>query len=132
MIGLDTNILVRYFSQDDPVQSRKVLALFKTRLTRESPGHVNVVTLVETVWVLRRLYGADRAEAAHVVGSLLAAPNVVVERKPLVRKALQDYEGSACDFNDCLIERLNTEAGCTVTLTFDRAASKQHGFELLA
>ena len=118
MIGLDTNVLVRYFSQDDPSQSRKALALFKNRLTRESPGHVNVVTLVETVWVLRRLYRADRAEVAYVIGSLLAAPNVVVERKPLVRKSLQ--------------AQLNTEAGCAVTLTFDRAAAKQHGFELLA
>ncbi len=132
MIGLDANVLVRYFSQDDAVQSRRALALFKSRLTRESPGHVNLVTLVETVWVLRRLYGADRAEVAHVVGSLLAAPNVVVERKPLVRKSLQDYEASECDFSDCLIAQLNAEAGCAMTLTFDRAAAKQHGYELLA
>ena len=50
----------------------------------------------------------------------------------LVRKAFQDYEASACDFNDCLTAQLNTEAGCALTLTFDRAAAKQHGFELLA
>lgn len=133
MIGLDSNVLVRYFAQDEPKQSAAVRRLFLTRLTRDAPGHVNVVTLAETLWVLKRLYNAERAELVQVIENLLAAPNIVVERRASVRKALQAFEAStAAGFADCLIVHLNTDAGCAQTLTFDRAAAKVAGFELIA
>jgi predicted nucleic-acid-binding protein len=133
VIGLDTNVLVRYFAQDEPKQAVATRRLFQTRLTREEPGHVNVLTLAETCWVLRRLYAAGRAELVQVVENLLAAPNIVVERRALVRKALQAFDASAAaGFSDCLIAQLNAEAGCARTLTFDRGAAKLAGFELLA
>ena len=131
MTGLDTNVLVRYFAQDEPKQAAAARRLIETRLTRENPGHVNVVTLVETCWVLKRLYAAGREEVAQVVENLLAAPNVVVERRAVVRKALQNHAASASGFSDCLIAQLNLDAGCANTLTFDRAAAKFDGFELL-
>ena len=133
MIGLDTNVLVRYFAQDEPKQATAARRLFQTRLTRDSPGHVNVVTLAETLWVLKRLYGAERAELAHVIENLLAAPNIAVERRASVRKALQAFAtSSAAGFADCLIAQLNADAGCAQTLTFDRGAAKVAGFELIA
>ena len=133
MIGLDTNVLVRYFAQDEPKQSAAARQLFQTRLTRDSPGHVNVVTMAETLWVLKRLYAAERGELAQVVENLLAAPNIVVERRASVRKALRTYAtSSAAGFADCLIAHLNTDAGCAHTLTFDRGAAKVTGFELIA
>jgi len=102
-------------------------------LTREAPGHVNVVTLAETCWVLKRLYAAGRAELVQIVENLLVAPNIVIERKPLVRKALQAFEASpAAGFSDCLIAQLNADAGCAHTVTFDRGAAKLAGFELLS
>lgn len=132
MIGLDTNVLVRYFAQDEPKQAAAARRLFQTRLTREAPGHVNVVTLAETCWVLRRLYAAGRSELVQVIENLLAAPNIVVERRALVRKALQIFDGSAAaGLSDCLIAQLNSDAGCQQTLTFDRSAAKLDGFELL-
>lgn len=133
MIGLDTNVLVRYFTDDEPKQARAARQLIETRLTRDAPGHVNTVTLAETAWVLQRLYGAGREEVARVVDSLLTAPNVVVERKALVRRALQAYAGApAAGFSDCLIAQINGEAGCDTTLTFDKRASKVAGFTLLS
>ena len=133
MIGLDTNVLVRYFAQDEPKQAAAARRLLQTRLTRESPGHVNVVTMTETVWVLKRLYAAGRSELVHVVENLLAAPNIVVERRASVRKALQLFNASSTvGFADCLIAQLNLDAGCTQTVTFDRAAAKVIGFELVA
>ena len=122
-------MLVRSFTDDEPKQSRAVRQLFETRLTRAMPGHVNVVTLAETVWVLRRLYGAQRDEIARVVDSLLAALNAIVERKAAVRRSLQAHAASAAaGFSDCLIAQLNAEAGCQETLTFDRHAAKTAGF----
>ena len=132
MIGLDTNVLVRYFAQDEPKQAAAARRLFQDRLTREAPGHVNVVTLAQTCWVLKRLYGVGRDELVHVVENLLAAPNIVVERRAQVRKALQAFAASASGFSDCLIAQLNADAGCTNTLTFDRGAAKLAGFERLA
>ena len=132
MIGLDTNVLVRYFAQDDAKQAVAARALFTERLTREQPGHVNVVTLAETCWVLKRLYEAGRDELVQVVENLLAAPNIVVERRAEVRKAVQAYGASSAGFSDCLIAQLNRDAGCEHTLTFDRSAAKLAGFSLLA
>ena len=133
MIGLDTNVLVRYFAQDDARQAAAAQRLVQSRLTREEPGHVNVVTLAETCWVLRRLYAAGRAELVQVVENLLAAPNIVVERRALVRKALQAFDASAAaGLSDCLIVQLNADAGCAQTLTFDRGAAKVAGFALLS
>ena len=132
MIGLDTNVLVRYFTEDEPKQARLARALIETRLTRDAPGHVNVVTLAEVVWVLQRLYAAARDEIARVVDSLLAAPNVVIERKAAVRRALQAYAAApAAGFRDCLIAQLNAETGCETTLTFGKRAAKIAGFDLL-
>ncbi len=132
MIGLDTNVLVRYFAQDDAKQGAAARALIQQRLTRDEPGHVNVVTLAETCWVLKRLYEAGRDELVQVIENLLAAPNIVVERRAEVRKAVQTYGASSAGFNDCLIAQLNLGAGCSNTLTFDRGAAKQAGFALLA
>jgi predicted nucleic-acid-binding protein len=83
--------------------------------------------------VLQRLYAAARDEIARVVDSLLTAPNVVVERKAIVRRALQAYLARpAAGFSDCLIAQLNADTGCETTLTFDKRAAKVAGFDLLA
>lgn len=133
MIGLDTNVLVRYFTDDEPRQASAARRLIEVRLSRDAPGHVNVVTLAETVWVLQRLYSAGRDEIARVVDSLLAAGNLVVERKALVRRALQGYAAApAAGFSDCLIAQLNADAGCEATMTFDKRAAKLAGFAMLA
>jgi len=132
MIGLDTNVLVRYFAQDEPKQAVAAAGLIEHRLTRDEPGHVNLVTLTEVCWVLKRLYDAGRDELVQVLEHLLAAPHIVVERRAQVRKAVQNFGASSAGFGDCLIAQLNLEAGCSSTLTFDRGAAKQPGFSLLA
>ncbi len=133
MTGIDTNVLVRYSAQDDARRAAAARRLFQAELTRDAPGHVNVVTLAETCWVLKRLYAAGRGELVQIVENLLAAPNIALERKPLVRKALQAFEASpSAGFSDCLIAQLNADAGCARTVTFDRGAAKAPGFEILS
>lgn len=132
MTGLDTNVLVRYFTQDDAKQSPIARRLLNDALTRDAPGYVNLVTLAETVWVLRRVYGIDRQEAAEVVATLLAGEQLQVDRRATVRQALHDYGAGVADFADCLIARLNTEAGCERTVTFDRQAAKLPNSQLLS
>ena len=88
MIGLDTNILVRYLAQDDPVQSPKAREIIERRLTEENPGFVSVVAMVETVWVLERAYGFAAHEIATAVERMLQADVLVVENEQEVFTAM--------------------------------------------
>lgn len=130
MIGLDTNVLVRYFAQDDPAQSRKANALIES-FTVEHPGYVTQVALIEVVWVLGRAYDTRREEISQVIETLLSTKELVVEASETVWKALRLYAGSSADFADCLIERACHDALCEYTATFDAKAAKTAGLRLI-
>ena len=130
MIGLDSNLLIRYVTQDDPVQSPMVTSLFDT-LTPEEPGFVSLVALIETVWVLRSFYDASRVQIERVVEMFLRARGIIVEQRALVWMALHGYSRGNADFGDYLIECSAREAGCESTLTFDRDAANTAGMKLL-
>jgi predicted nucleic-acid-binding protein len=131
MIGLDTNIFVRYLVQDDPVQSPKASELIERQLTEENPGFLSVVVMTETVWVLDRAYGlADRAIGA-AIERTLQADVLVVECEQEVFAAMIALKQGLGSFADALIGRLGIRAGCSRTLTFDQTASRLPGFELL-
>ena len=130
MIGLDSNIIVRYIAQDDPIQSAVATRLFES-LTPEEPGFVSTVALIETVWVLRSFYDVSRNHLQRVIDTLLRTRGVVVERSDLVWTALSAYSRGNADFADYLIERHGHAAGCDYTLTFDRDAVNSAGMKLL-
>lgn len=132
MIGLDTNVVLRYLAQDEPRQSKAARDLIDNRLTREQPGHISAASLAEIAWVLKRLYAASRDEIADAVEGLLAAPTIVVEHRTAVRHALQVFRDSKAELSDCMIGCINASAGCDVTFTFDRTAAKLDAFKLLA
>ena len=128
MIGLDTNILVRYLAQDDPIQSAKASKILETRLTEENPGFVSIVAMVETVWVLDRAYGLTAREIAEAVERLLQIDVLVVQNEQQVFTAmiaLKERDGS---FADAMIAALGAWMGCPCTLTFDRKALRLPGF----
>jgi predicted nucleic-acid-binding protein len=130
MVGLDTNILVRYFARDDAAQLRKVRALMQ-RLSPENPGYISHITLVELIWVMRTVYGATRARIANVVESLLNATDLRFENETLVTLAWNAYCAGKADFADYLMELSHRAAGCTHTVTFDRLAAQSTGMKLL-
>jgi len=131
MIGLDTNILVRYLPQDDPVQSPEATELIEQRLSEENPGFVSIVVMVETVWVLDRAYGlADHAIAA-AIERALRADVLVVESEQEVFAAMIALKEGHGSFADALIGAVGARAGCSHTMTFDRKASRLPGFKLL-
>ena len=131
MIGLDTNVLVRYLAQDDPKQSPVATRFIENSLSAENPGFVSAITLCEVVWVLADRYGADRKRVRDVVERLLTTKQIVIEQADLVRKALRAWEGVTADFSDALIGEISIVHGGEKTVTFDRAAAKLPGFELL-
>jgi predicted nucleic-acid-binding protein len=131
MIGLDTNILVRYLTLDHPVQSSKAVALIERNLTLSDPGFISVVTMIETVWVLRKPYGFSREEVAGHVEFLLRADTLVVEHERAVHDAMSALRENRGDFADSLIASSGARMGCSHTLTFDGKAARLPGFELL-
>jgi predicted nucleic-acid-binding protein len=130
MIGLDTNILVRYLAQDDPVQSPMATDIIELRLTEENPGFISVVAIVETVWVLDRAYGLADDEIAVALERMLQANTLMVENEQEVFAATMALKEGVGSFADALIGALGARAGCARTLTFDKTALRLPGFEL--
>ena len=129
MIAVDTNILVRYFAEDDQVQTRLAQQLFEQRLTSMEPGFVSLVTLVELIWVLTDTYRIERTVLIEIVIQLLAAPNIIVESDGLVRTALEMHGG---DISDHIIHLIGRAHGCSKTVTFDKKFARIAGVERLA
>ena len=132
MIGLDTNLIVRYLAQDDPVQSPRASAVVERRLTEQEPGFVSVVAVVETARVLKRAYKVSDQEIARALERLLQSDVLVVEDEQEVFTAMIALKEGRGAFSDALIGALGAKAGCSCTLTFDRKSLRLAEFELVA
>ena len=130
MIGLDTNVLVRYLVQDDAAQARAAAQLIEGVLTAERMGFVSCIVMCELVWVLESAYGFGRTQIVPVLRQLLATVEVRIESADTVALALRSYESDAADFADHLVALLNQNHGCeaTYTLTGRRAGSPRTGY----
>ena len=124
MIGLDTNVLVRYLVQDDAAQASAASRLIGTQCTSDDPGFVSLLVLAELVWVLDRAYGYARHQVADVLNAILTAAELKAEQPDLARRALVDFEHGPADFADYLIGHVNAASGCSTTATFDKRAMK--------
>lgn len=131
MTGLDTNILVRYLTQDDQKQAALANHLIEETLSVEHPGFVSTVALVELVWVLESGYACDRTQITEVLERLMRAKPLVVENSDVAWQATRMFAATKADFADCLIERTGHANKCMRTLTFNRAAAKSAGMQLL-
>jgi len=130
MIGLDTNVLVRYVMQDDVRQSAKATKLIES-LSLESKGFVSLVALIQSVWVLECCYELKKPQAVMTIEQLLRSRELLIESSESVWKALRVFRGATADFADSVIDAASHQAGCATVMTFDRAASKLNGMTLL-
>jgi len=130
MIGLDTNVLVRYIMQDDAKQARLASSLVES-LTISEPGYVPLVAVVELVWVLSSSYELGREQVVSALEVLLQTKEIQAENADVVWRAVRQYRATTGDFADCLIERSAFAAGCTRTMTFDRSAVKNCAMTLV-
>ncbi len=132
MIGLDANVIIRYVTQDDPRQSPAASKLLERELTVERPGFVSSMTLCEIAWVLAECYDADKARISAVIEGLLGSRQLIVEEAEVVWKAMRAWSRSPADFSDALVAQVSLARGCEKVVTFDKAAAKLPGFDLLA
>lgn len=127
MIGLDTNVLLRYLLRDDAAQAARA----DRELERDERFLVDGIVLCEVAWVLEAGYGFRRAEIAAALERILATAQFEIEGKDLAFAALEDFKASAADFADCLIGRRNRAGGARETITFDRSLKGRPGFRVL-
>jgi len=131
MTGLDTNVLVRYLTQDDPVQSAQVDQLIEQTLSQGKSLFINHIVLCELVWVLTRAYDYPKSDVVEVIEKILLAIQFEIEDKSSVWEALNDFKTSRADFADCLIGVKNRNAGCEKTWSFDKATCVLDSFTSL-
>ena len=124
MIGIDTNVLVRYIAQDDATQSRRATSFIEKECSGTAPGFVGLVVLVEVVWVSESRYGATREEVAGIVRRILSIKQLAVQDAETAWKAVRLFESSKVDLADCLVACSAIAAGCKSVVTFDKQASK--------
>ena len=121
MIGLDTNVLVRYLTRDDPKQFQEASALLLGLEKHQRSAHLSSVTLCETVWVLARAYKIGRAQIVATLDQLLDTSLFNIDDKDVVREAVDLYRAGKGDFADYLVGVRARNAGCTTMATFNEA-----------
>jgi predicted nucleic-acid-binding protein len=131
VIGVDTNVLVRYLTQDDARQARAVNAFFSNAAERGETLHIADVVMCELVWVLRAAYGYDKGTIADAIEKMLNTALFAFDDRDLLRAALTDYRNGSGDFADYLIGHRNASVGCEHTVTFDKPLRTSALFTLL-
>jgi predicted nucleic-acid-binding protein len=129
MIGLDTNVILRYLLQDDPKQTRQANQIVERQLSEQNPGFISLVTVLEIVWVLRSLLKQTSSQIASHLENLLTADSLEVQNEQQVFEAVYALKRGTGEFEDALIGALNAWAGCSHTLTFDRKAARLPHFQ---
>lgn len=128
MLGIDTNVLVRFLVQDDEAQFEKARKLIKREVSAGGRVFVNQLVLMETEWVLRSRYSVPKNQIIEAISGLLDANDVQFEDEPAIEEAIFIWKESNSDFADCLIGAKNRRLGCRATATFDLKASKLPSF----
>lgn len=131
MIGIDTNVIVRYVVQDDPVQSNLAADLIEESCSARDPGYIPQIVLCELAWVLRGAYGYSRKQVGDVLRQLMVTESFEIEDHSLAWDALGAYFDGKADYADCLLCGRNRQRGCLTTFTLDQKASVLEGFSLL-
>jgi len=128
MIGLDTNILVRYLAQDDEKQATLVTKLIEETYDEEGFCFINHVVLCELVWVLQRTYKVSKEQTIEIIEQLLHTTQFTCQSPDIVWKTLKSYRNGSADFADYMTSVINKHYGCQHTLSFDKKALKSESF----
>lgn len=136
MIAVDTNVLLRYLLNDDPIQA----AIAEKLINGKETVLITDVVLVETIWTLKgKKYQLNKTDLIAVIQALFKEPNIRFENGQVVWLALNDYRnappinGKMADFSDALIvNKAKFIAGDKATelvgvYTFDIAAQQLPG-----
>lgn len=125
VLGVDTNVLVRFFTRDDEVQAEQARRIITS--AQNQPIRISVIALVELVWVLTKVKRWPQSEVFAACGGLLQSDDFIVEEAALIEQSLIEAQRAACDLADAVIAAMNARAGCRTTVTFDLDAQALAG-----
>jgi predicted nucleic-acid-binding protein len=128
MLGIDTNVLVRFLVGDDAAQSERATRLIRRQVNSGEEVFVSLPVLLETEWVLRSRYAFAKADIMNAISGLLNATELRFEHEPTVEETLYTWQRSNAEFADCLIGAHHRRLGCRATATFDAKAAKLAGY----
>ena len=131
MIGVDTNVLLRYVLDDDRRQSPKATRFLEDDARLSDPVLLNPVLLVEFVWTLARKEGFEKDDILEILDELLDSPRIAFIDARSIETAVAAWRGGRADFPDYLIGALNAEGGARTTVTFDKIAALEPGFSAM-
>ena len=131
MIGLDTNILVRYFIEDDAHQTQKSTEFLETNCKKHDPCFISTIVLCELSWVLRQTYHLDNTTIIGTLEKIIQTGQFKIQDLDCVREAITDCKKLNTSFPDSLVGKLSIKHGCSHTITFDKAAARSKDFTLL-
>ncbi|NBT55958.1 MAG: PIN domain-containing protein [Betaproteobacteria bacterium] len=134
MIGIDTNVLVRYLTQDDAAQAARATRFMEAELGPAQQGSISVVVLVELCWVLQSLYRVTTSELLDLIDDLLRSRHLQLEHRPAVQAAvhaLRQSPKASAGIADVLITHIGQALGCSHTVSFDKGAVRWAGMTLL-
>jgi predicted nucleic-acid-binding protein len=128
MLGLDTNVLVRFLVRDHEAQFERARRLIKREVGAQEKVLISLLVLMETEWVLRSRYGLQKNQIMDTISGLLDTTELEFDDEATIEQALYLWRDSAADFADCLIGARHRRLGCRATATFDARAVKLPGF----
>lgn len=128
MIGLDTNVLVRFLVADGPAQFERARRLIRREAGTGELVLISLLVLLACEWVLRSRYELGKTEILGAFSGLLDSADVRIEDEVCVEEALYVWKESGSDFADCLIGARHRALGCRATASFDARAAKLPGF----
>ncbi|MEM8867724.1 MAG: type II toxin-antitoxin system VapC family toxin [Verrucomicrobiota bacterium] len=129
MIGLDTNVLLRYLTQNDAKQAKRATEIFEKQISEETRDFISSVVLVETCWALGGFYKVEAEGIETMIELFLVAPHLEFEHREEIWKALRLLRTGTIDFVDALIGLVGESHGCKHTLTFDKKAAENKLFK---
>jgi predicted nucleic-acid-binding protein len=128
MLGLDTNVLVRFLVRDHEAQFERARRLIKREVGAQEKVLISLLVLLETEWVLRSRYGLQKTKIMDAVSGLLDATELEFEDESSIEEALYLWKDSTAEFADCLIGAHHRRLGCRATATFDARALRLPDF----
>jgi predicted nucleic-acid-binding protein len=131
MIGLDTNVLVRYITQDEPRQAKIAERVIEQAVASAETILVQPIVLCELIWMLESAYGFAKSAIIPVMEQIMRTARFEIADKDILWKALDDFAKGAADFSDYLIGRANERDGARSTLTFDKSLKESRCFSVL-
>lgn len=117
MIGLDTNVLVRYLVQDNPEQAQQAKCAIEQATAKNIPIFINQIVICELLWVLSYSYDYSKDALIDLLQKILSTKQFEMEGREILWAAFGLYKKSKADFADCLLGIKNHRAGCSTTMT---------------